>query len=104
MSRKKKEKKEKTPVYHVTLADIEKYRRQGYKQGRKDSIEKATEFSMAVPIMVLRDEFGFGQQRIIKFAAAFKELYESIDEKYLDLQDIIKTIKEETGVEIVSRK
>ena len=73
-------------------------------QGRKDSIEKATEFSMAVPIMVLRDEFGFGQQRIIKFAAAFKELYESIDEKYLDLQDILKTIKEEIGVEIVSRK
>lgn len=103
MSSKKKEKKEKTPIYHVTLADIENYRRQGYEQGRKDSIEKATEFSMAVPIMVLRDEFGFGQQRIIKFAAAFKELYESIDEKYLDLQDILKTIKEETGVEIVSR-
>lgn len=80
------------------------YIRQGYEQGRKDSIEKATEFSMAVPIMVLRDEFGFGQQRIMKFAAAFKELYESIDEKYLDLQDILKTIKEETGVEIVSRK
>lgn len=104
MSRKKKEKKEKTPVYQVTLADIENYKRQGYEQGRKDSIEQATEFSMAVPIMVLRDEFGFGQQRIIKFAAAFKELYESIDEKYLDLQDILKTIKEETGVEILSRK
>lgn len=40
MSRKKKEKKEKTPIYQVTLADIENYRRQGYEQGRKDSIEK----------------------------------------------------------------
>lgn len=40
MSSKKKEKKEKTPIYHVTLADIENYRKQGYEQGRKDSIKQ----------------------------------------------------------------
>ena len=58
---------------------------------------------MAVPIMVLRDEFGFGEKRIDKFIAAYIELYDSISEGYLDLKDIIKTINEETGVKIVER-
>ena len=53
--------------------------------------------------MVLRDEFGFGEKRIDKFIAAYIELYDGIDEGYLDLKDIIKTINEETGVKIVER-
>lgn len=99
----KKKKENKTPIYNVTLKDIENYTQKGYEQGRKDAVKQATEFSMAVPIMVLRDEFGFGQQRILKFCNKFMELYESIEENYLDIHDIIKTIKEETGVEIVER-
>lgn len=93
----------KTPTYNVTYKDIQGYIKNGYEKGRKDSIEKASQLSMAVPIMVLRDEFGFGEKRIDKFIAAYIELYDSISEGYLDLKDIIKTINEETGVKIVER-
>lgn len=93
----------KVPTYNVTYKDIENYIMKGYKKGRKDSIEKASQLSMAVPIIVLRDEFGFGEKRIDKFIAAYIKLYEAIDEGWLDINDIIKTINEETGVKIVER-
>lgn len=93
----------KTPSYNVTYKDIENYIKKGYEKGRKESIEKASQLSMAVPIMVLRDEFGFGEKRINKFIAAYIELYDSISEGRLDLKDIVKTINEETGVKIVER-
>lgn len=100
---KKKEKKAKTPTYQVTIEQIRAYVQQGYIQGRDEAIKKATDFSMAVPIIVLRDEFGFGAKRLEKFIDATHELYDSIDQKYLNLDDIVKTIKEETGVEIIRR-
>lgn len=93
----------KTPMYNVTFKDIENYIQKGYEKGRKETIERASQLSMAVPIMVPRDEFGFGEKRIDKFIAAYIELYDSISEGYLDLKDIIKTINEETGVKIVER-
>lgn len=93
----------KTPTYNVTFKDIENYLQKGYEKGRKESIDRASQLSMVVPIMVLRDEFGFGKKRIDKFIAAYIELYNSISEDRLDLKDIIKTINEETGVKIVER-
>lgn len=99
----KKKKKTKTPTYTVTYEEIQKYIRQGYEKGYQDAIERATQLSMAVPIMVLRDEFGFGKKRIEKFVDAYMELYNAIDEGYLNLDDIIKTVNEETSVEIVKR-
>lgn len=99
----KKEKKIKTPTYQVTIEQIRAYVQQGYEKGRSEAIQTATDYSMAVPIIVLRDEFGFGAKRLEKFIDATYELYDSIDQKYLNLEDIVETIKEETGVEIIRR-
>lgn len=93
----------KIPTYNVTFKDIENYIQKGYEKGRADAIKRATDLSMAVPMMVLRDEFGFGQKRLLDFHNAFVELYDSISKGYLNINDIIKTINEETGVEIVER-
>lgn len=100
---KNKKNKEKKPTYTVTFEQIQNYIKQGYDKGRKDSIERASQLSMAVPVMVLRDEFGFGKKRLDKFIDAYMELYDAIDEGYLNLDDIIKTVNEETSVEIVKR-
>lgn len=93
----------KTPTYNVTYDDIQGYIKKGYDKGRADAIKRATDLSMAVPMMVLRDEFGFGQKRLLDFHNAFVELYDSISKGYLNINDIIKTINEETGVEIIER-
>ena len=98
-----KNKKEKTPTYTLTYEEIQNYVKKGYEMGRKNSIERANQYSMAVPIMVLRDEFGFGKRRLDKFIDAYIELFNSIDDGYLNLDDIIKTVNEETSAEIVKR-
>ena len=101
---KKKNKKTKTPTYTVTYNEIQNYIKQGYEKRKQGSIERASQLSMAVPIMVLRDEFGFGKKRIEKVVDAYMELYNAIDEGYLNLDDIIKTVNEETSVEIVNEE
>lgn len=99
----KKQNKNKVPTYNFTVQQIEATYMKGYNKGRQDSIEKASQYSMAVPIMVLRDEFGFGQKRLDKFLEAYMELFNSIEEGWLDLDDIVETINEETSVTIVKR-
>lgn len=100
---KKTKEKKKTPTYTVTYDEIQNYIRQGYEKGKQDSIQKATNFSLAVPLMVLRDEFGFGKKRLNQFFNNYLDLYDSIDKNYLDINDILKTLKKETGIEIKAR-
>lgn len=93
----------KKPTYNVTYDEIQNYIKKGYKLGYEKAIEKASNYSLAVPMMILRDNFGFGKKRLLEFYNEFLELYDSVDKDYLDLEDIVKTIKEETGVEIIER-
>lgn len=39
--RRKTEKKEKEPLYQVTLSEIEKYKQQGREEGRQDAIRNS---------------------------------------------------------------
>lgn len=101
---KKKDKKTKTPTYQVTLEQIRTYVQQGFEQGRRESIDIARDYSLAVPIIVLRDYFGFGGKRLERFIDGMYEYYDSIDKKMLNLDDIVKAIREETKIEILRHK
>ncbi len=101
--KKKKVKREKTPTYQVTMEDIRGYVQQGYDKGRSEAIQTATDYSIAVPILALMDGFGFGRIRIERFLDIIYDTYDSIDKGYLNLDDIVKTIKEEKKVEIIRR-
>ena len=52
--------------------------------------------------MILHDKFGFGLVRCERFTDAVLELYDSFEKGYVSLEDIHKTLKEETGITIVS--
>lgn len=54
--------------------------------------------------MILRDKYGFGNKRMSEFAAHFYKLCESIDGSWLTFNNIIETIKEETGVDLSKYK
>ena len=99
----KKKKDKKTPTYVVTYENIQNYIRKGYEKGKQDSIQRATNLSVAVPLMVLRDKFGFGEKRLNRFFEEYLEMYDSVDKNYLDIKDILKTLKEETGIEVIER-
>ena len=50
-------------------------------------------------IAVLRDEFGFGKDRLRRFIDRFEKKTECLCEEYVNWEDLIENIKEETGLE-----
>lgn len=94
-------KKKKTPTYNVTYDEIKGYVQKGYLEGRQKAIIVATTYSLAVPIMILRDHYGFGRKRLLKFYDDYLDFADSLDRKYLNINDIITTINEEVGINIL---
>ena len=50
--------------------------------------------------LVLRDEYGFGYERINRFIERFNIKVACVNEKYTTLKEMQETIKAETGLEI----
>lgn len=97
---KKTKEKKKTPTYVMTYEQIEAIKRKAFEDGVKSAIDRASKWSMYAPMMVLRDFFGFGGQRLKRFYLALIDMYDSIDKDYLDLKDISETLKEEAGIDL----
>ncbi len=51
-------------------------------------------------IMALRNKFDFGSARIERWIDEINDLRDSYEKGYISVQDLQKTIKEETGIEI----
>ena len=68
----------------------------------KAAADKAFLLMLGLPVMVLHDKFGFGPVRCERFTDAVLELYDSFEKGYVSLEDIHLTLKEETGITIVS--
>ncbi|MDU5807038.1 MAG: hypothetical protein E6Z55_06150 [Peptoniphilus harei] len=98
--KKTKEKKKKTPTYVMTYEQIEAIKKKAFEDGYRSAIDRASKWSMYAPMMVLRDFFGFGGQRLKRFYENLIEMYDSIDKNYLDLKDISETLKEEAGIDL----
>lgn len=52
----------------------------------------------------LRDEFGFGKERLKRFVERFNEKSDCICENYVTWNDMIEQMKEETGIDFNIRK
>lgn len=62
--------------------------------------KNATGVVTALSEMVLRDKFGFGTTRMNRFKDYINELADSIEKDYLTVEDVISTIREETGIDL----
>ena len=62
--------------------------------------QNATGVVTALPEMVLRDKFGFGTTRMNRFKDYINELADSIEKDYLTVDDVISTIRDETGIDL----
>lgn len=97
---KKKKEKKKVAIYNLTWEQIEAIKKKAFEDGFKSAIDRASKWSMYAPMMVLRDYFGFGGQRLKRFYLALIDMYDSIDKDYLDLKDISETLREEAGIDL----
>lgn len=70
------------------------------KKAEKSFIPKAKVCMTAAAVLTLHDKFGFGAKRLNQFIQELNKQYDSVDENYLDYQDIKRTIFDELGIDI----
>ena len=51
-----------------------------------------------IPLIILRDKFGFGKVRLERYLKYYQEAIESLNEGYLDLKDIERVMLEEVKI------
>ena len=91
-------KKQKT--YTLTQAQLD----QKLKAVEMQATKKAFVMMMGFPLLTLRDKFGFGKERLNRFMDKMLDLYEAYEMDYVDLEDLDRTIMEETGVTLIKKR
>lgn len=86
----------KEPVINIKASDVQ--------QMKDEAVKKAADIAfllmLGLPVLVLRDKWGFGKVRLERFIDQVIDMYEAFDEGYLTIDDIRQAIEEETGVEV----
>ena len=67
----------------------------------KEAIEVAVKAMLGLPLIVLRDDFGFGKQRLERFEERLMQQFGCFDEGNIDLETLKKVIEQETGAKIL---
>lgn len=93
-------KKEKTPTYNFTLAQIEEIKL----KAARDAVHAIMELTLGFPVMVLHDKRGWRHKRLDAFADDVLELYDSYEKGYLTLDDIRRVLREEVGIRIEKKE
>lgn len=97
-------KKNKTPTYNLTWDQIESMKRKTVKETVDRVSREAFERMIVLSLLVLRDEWGFGEKRMERFMDQLKELVEDVSDGRLSMDDITATLEEELGIEFMWRK
>lgn len=96
---KKKKEKKKVATYNLTWEQIENIKL----KATSEAMDFAFKQMMLLPLMVLRDKYGYGAKRLEEFIDNVADMLDSYNKGYLDLDDIEQTLKEETGIEVIPR-
>lgn len=91
-------KKKYNPV--VEKMKIEQRIKFAMNESKKAGIEFASIVYNVMSIMVLYDKLGLTDKQIDLFMSNLTKMAESINEDYIDIPDVIKTIKEEHGIKM----
>lgn len=82
-------------------AQLNQFKVNSLKKGmRLEATDVAISIMKSVPLLVLRDKYGFGAKRLKDFQNYIDEMIKDIADNRLDFIDIITVLKEETGIEI----
>ena len=77
------------------------FKRMSRKEEKDQAILAAFHVCMTITLFVLHDKFGFGGlRRLPRFAEEVRKLFDAYQEGYLNIPDMQKVLKDETGIEI----
>ena len=88
--------KTKEPVLNIRACDIKRMKDEAALEASK----AAFIYTIAIPILVMRDKFGFGKTRLERMTDEIIKLWESYGAGLLTVEDMQEVIKQETGLEI----
>lgn len=97
-------KKNKTPTYNLTWDQIEGIKRKTVKETVDRVSREAFERMMVLSLLVLRDEWGFGEVRMDRFIDQLSTLVDDVGAGRLSMDDITATLEEELGIEFMWRR
>lgn len=69
-------------------------------QLREGATEEAIGVINLIPLMVLRDKFGFGRVRLERYLDHLYDAVDSFNKGYIDLMDVADMLVEEVGLNI----
>lgn len=90
-------------VYYMKASQIENM----VEERAKEMAERATRnvflSLLYLPLMVLRDKYGFGKKRMAEFADYLLQACKDYEDDYFPIEEVERMIYEETGVRLVDR-
>ena len=89
---KRKELKRKLQAKPITLShkEVEKMKQQ--------ATDNAADIINLIPLLVLRDKFGFGGKRLERYLDHYSEMLDAFNKGYISLKDIEKVLEDEVGL------
>lgn len=82
------------PTYVMNQQQIDQMKREVSDR----AIESAVVQLMGLPLIALRDAFGFGTVRLCRFMDEMMKQIQLFHEGYMTLADLVEVVKDETGV------
>lgn len=101
--RQEKEANKKPKMYHLTDVQIKAIKDKAV----SEAIDTAFILMLGLPTMVIHDKFTKiwrKEGREETFVDEILELYDTFNKGYLTLDDVITTLKEETGIDILKKR
>lgn len=89
----------KQATYTLTQAQIDQLKHEASMAATK----RAFLIMLGFPMLALRDTEKYGKKRMNRFVDKVLAIYDAYEKKYLSLEDLHKTIAEETGVSLANR-
>ena len=72
--------------------------RKDYEELKSKERMNAANIINLIPLIILRDKFGFGKIRLERYLKHYQEAIESLNEGYLDLKDIQRVMLDEVKI------
>lgn len=94
--RRRANRQQKEPVINIKSNDVQKIK----ESATNEAVSKAFVLMMNVPLIVLRDNFGFGEKRLGKFIDEVKKNMDCLTEGYVSFEDLKNALEKETGLKI----
>lgn len=88
----------------MTWKQIEDIKQKAIDETMSRVSREAFDRTVILSLLVLRDHWGFGEIRITRFMDQLSELVEDVSEGRLSMEDIVKTLEVELGIEFSWKK